>query len=118
MQVSPSEGLANHTVPESCADTREGVGEALTGVRIGWVLSRENTTPGSPTLCFERKATWPGASSHRVGPVGGAIKSRVLDPGVNDPRVLLGREVWLRAEAARGKVLSIAATGCGKPVLN
>ena len=42
MQVSFSEGLANHTVPESCADTREGVGEALTGVRIGWVLSREN----------------------------------------------------------------------------
>lgn len=40
MQVSASEGLANHTVPESCAETREGFGEALTGVRIGWVLSR------------------------------------------------------------------------------
>ena len=35
MQVSASEGLANHTVPESCADVREGIGEALTGVRIG-----------------------------------------------------------------------------------
>ena len=32
MQVSASEGLANHTVPESCADVREGIGEALTGV--------------------------------------------------------------------------------------
>ena len=40
VQVSASEGLANHTVPESCADVREGIGEALTGVRIGWVLSR------------------------------------------------------------------------------
>lgn len=39
MQVSASEGLANHTVPESCAEAREGFGEALTGVRIGWVLS-------------------------------------------------------------------------------
>ena len=29
MQVSASEGLANHTVPESCADVREGIGEAL-----------------------------------------------------------------------------------------
>ena len=46
MQVSASEGLANHTVPESCAETREGFGEALTGVRIGWVLSRENNTLG------------------------------------------------------------------------
>ena len=44
MQVSASEGLANHTVPESYADVREGIGEALTGVRIGWVLSRENNT--------------------------------------------------------------------------
>ncbi len=35
MQVSSSEGLANHTVPESCVGPREGDGEALTGVRIG-----------------------------------------------------------------------------------
>jgi hypothetical protein len=57
VQVSSSEGVANHTVPESCAGAREGFGEALTGVRIGWVLSRENRTPGTPTLCFEWKAT-------------------------------------------------------------
>ena len=61
MQVSASEGLANHTVPETCAETREGFGEALTGVRIGWVLSRENNTLGTPTLCFEWKATRTGA---------------------------------------------------------
>ena len=29
--------------PESCADTREGIGEALTGERIGQPLSREST---------------------------------------------------------------------------
>jgi hypothetical protein len=40
VKVSSSEGVANHTVPESCAGTREGFGEALTGVRIGWVLAR------------------------------------------------------------------------------
>jgi len=33
------EGLAIHTDPESCAGTREGGGEALTGVRIGGVSS-------------------------------------------------------------------------------
>lgn len=31
------EGLANHADPESCADSREGVGEALTGARAGRV---------------------------------------------------------------------------------
>ena len=42
MQVSHSEGPANHTGPESCVGIREGVGEALTGERIGQPLSRES----------------------------------------------------------------------------
>jgi len=41
MEVSYGEGLASHTGPESCADAREGRGEALTGERAGRVLSRE-----------------------------------------------------------------------------
>ena len=39
MQVRYGEGLAVHTGPESCAVTREGLGEALTGARTGGVLS-------------------------------------------------------------------------------
>ena len=35
------EGLATHDDPESCGDAREGMAEALTGARAGWVLSRE-----------------------------------------------------------------------------
>jgi RNA-directed DNA polymerase len=73
VQVSASEGLANRTVPESCAETREGFGEALTGVRIGWVLSRENTPSGAPTLCFEWKATWPGAPARALGWPGAVV---------------------------------------------
>ena len=42
MQVSHSEGVANHTGPESCAGIREDAGEALTGERIGQPLSRES----------------------------------------------------------------------------
>jgi hypothetical protein len=42
MEVSYGEGVASHTGPESCAVVRKGGGEALTGVRAGWVLSREN----------------------------------------------------------------------------
>jgi len=41
MKESYGEGLANHAGPESCAGIGNGVSEALTGVRAGWVLSPE-----------------------------------------------------------------------------
>jgi hypothetical protein len=88
VQVSASEGLANHTVPESCADVREGIGEALTGVRIGWVLSRENNTFGTPTLCFEWKATRTGAPARAPGRPGA-----VADPGMCASSLRGNREI-------------------------
>src|SRR5574337_477834 len=45
MKVSHSEGPATHADPESCADAREGGGEALTGERTGRVFSREISPP-------------------------------------------------------------------------
>jgi hypothetical protein len=47
MEVSYSEGLANHIGPESCVGVgvRKGDDEALTGERTGWVLSREINAP-------------------------------------------------------------------------
>ena len=43
MRVPDSEGIANHAVPESCVRScREARHEALTGVRVGQPLSREN----------------------------------------------------------------------------
>ena len=42
VKVHYTEGVANHSDPESCAAAREGGGEALTGVCIGQPLSREN----------------------------------------------------------------------------
>ena len=41
MRESNSEGVANHTDPESCGVARKGNVEALTGERAGRVLSRE-----------------------------------------------------------------------------
>jgi hypothetical protein len=41
MKESYTEGLANHGDPESCAGTRKGAGEALTGAHTGGALSRE-----------------------------------------------------------------------------
>jgi RNA-directed DNA polymerase len=88
VQVSASEGVANHTVPESCADVREGIGEALTGVRLGWVLSRENNTPGTPTLCTERKATRTGAPARAPGRPGA-----VVDPSMGVSSLCGNREI-------------------------
>jgi hypothetical protein len=42
MKEPHTEGVATHGGPESCVVVREGDGEALTGVRTGTVLSREN----------------------------------------------------------------------------
>ncbi len=47
--------------------------------------------------------------------VGGAVKPGTLDPSVDDPRILPGREVRLRPEAAREEVPSIPGLDLGKP---
>src|SRR6266542_2580445 len=43
------EGVAIHGGPESCAGVREGVGEALAGVRVGWAMEPRNQCFGVPT---------------------------------------------------------------------
>jgi RNA-directed DNA polymerase len=41
MKESYDQGIASHIGPESCAEDRKGLSEALTGVRAGRLLSRE-----------------------------------------------------------------------------
>ncbi len=36
------EGVAIHGGPESCVGVREGAGEALAGVRVGWAIEPRN----------------------------------------------------------------------------
>ena len=50
MKVLYVEGLASRDGSESCAGIREDVGEALTGVHVGRVLSREKLFIRVPTL--------------------------------------------------------------------
>ncbi len=77
MQVPCDEGAAIHIGPESCAGAREGLGEALTGGRIGQPLSRESFLFWVPTQCILRKATRPDAPSRAPGRSG-----VVRDPGM------------------------------------
>jgi hypothetical protein len=51
MKEPYTEGVATHGGPESCVDSRKGVDEALTGERVGWVLSREISEIGARTRC-------------------------------------------------------------------
>jgi hypothetical protein len=76
VQVPCDEGVAIHIGPESCAVAREGLNEALKGVRIGQPLSRESFLFWVPTPCISWKATRLGASSRAFGRPG-----VVRDPG-------------------------------------
>ena len=50
------EGVAIHGGPESCVNVREGVGEALTGVRAGWVIEpRKQQVRGADAVETSRR---------------------------------------------------------------
>jgi hypothetical protein len=51
VKVQDSEGVANHAGPESCAVARKDEGEALTGERVGRVLSRERRSKSGCPHC-------------------------------------------------------------------
>jgi len=57
MKEPHAEGVATHGDPESCGGFREKSAEALTGARVGRVLSRESNLSRSPTTLMCRKAT-------------------------------------------------------------
>ena len=61
MKVHHDEGVANHIDPESCAVTREGLGEALTGERIGQPSSRGRGIISGADAVLLRKAKRRGA---------------------------------------------------------
>jgi hypothetical protein len=44
-----TEGVATRGGPKSCVGACEGVGEALTGVRVGWAMEPRNQRFGVPT---------------------------------------------------------------------
>jgi hypothetical protein len=59
VQVHHNEGVAIHIDPESCAVAREGIGEALTGERIGQPLSRERPlVPGADVVPLTEGKTY------------------------------------------------------------
>src|ERR1700730_12453483 len=76
MEESDIEGLATHGGPESCAGSREGVGEALAGGVQAGLWTREINIKGAPT----RSRTWKATSRTAL--------ERVVQglPAVGEPR--------------------------------
>lgn len=66
MREPYGEDVASHSDPESCGTTREGGVEALTGAGTGWVLSREITNSGVPTLSVQTEGNTGGRVSASV----------------------------------------------------
>src|SRR3984957_20373647 len=65
VKVLFGEGVANHTDPESCAATREGRSEALTGDSVSQPLSGENQLRGADA--FRRLVSLLRRADERVG---------------------------------------------------
>jgi hypothetical protein len=103
------EGVAIHGGPESCVGVREDVGEALTGVRAGWVIEPRKDNPGRGA-----DALTTGGRQHRWrrfregGLVGGVLPKKVRRPGLlseSDCVVMLPRSCQLPRDAAPGAAL-------------
>ena len=61
VRVPRSEGVANHTGPESCVMIREDHREALTGDTTGWAIEPRNTSPDADTVHLAEGNTQFGA---------------------------------------------------------
>ena len=100
MKVPDSEGVANHTVPESCVrNGREARHEALTGERVGQPLSRDRKRSWVPTLSQRRKAKRRGAPA-RVPRRPGVVR----DPGMHVRSLSGNREISRPASCSTGLV--------------
>jgi hypothetical protein len=99
MRESYAEGPATHSGPESCGHAREDMFEALTGERVGRVLSRERTkVPGAQAVHkvegnTNRPAMARGGGSGAVEDPLHARKHLAREPG--DPASAPGKmEPW------------------------
>jgi hypothetical protein len=103
VQVPYDEGVANHIGPESCAVAREGLGEALTGERIGQPLSRE-------------KSLILGADAvHKVeGNMSGRDIARPGEPGVVRDPGMCRRSLRGNREISRSTVWQLPPVRIGK----
>jgi hypothetical protein len=111
MKVSYVEDLANHNGPESCGAAREGGDEALTGGRIGRVLSRE-------IYALRRKpqVLWDAEAVEKAGRQHGARRHRkvCLDPARSETPCMYASTLYGNREIPRLSAVERIADCVGK----
>lgn len=78
MEEFHAEGLATHGDPESCAASREGRSEALTGARAGRAIEPRNVGTHSADAVGRAEGNTPGGGSVRGGRPQGRSLPRLL----------------------------------------
>ena len=97
MKESYVKGLANRNGSESCGGARKSDGEALTGERAGWVLSREMNLVRDADPVGERGRR---QSAHRIGK-GRWYPARSEAPGMYGSNLRENREILRPPKLAR-----------------
>ena len=114
MQVSHSEGPANHTGPESCVGICEDAGEALTGERIGQPLSRESLKISGADVVAFTEGNMDGRVSASARPTRRGRKTLAcadaLCTGTGRPRVWPAAGHRRSASGRRGVIADDART--------
>ena len=88
MEESDIEGVATHGGPESCAGVREGVGEVLTGVRVGGAIELRNPwSRGADAVVKAEGNTGGGVIASR----GGTPRGQRTQACVETPSARTGR---------------------------
>ena len=105
MEEPYTEEVATHGGPESCVDVREGIGEALTGARVGEASSREIIPPG------RRRGNGLGRQHDQARDrecLGGPARSKTLRKHeklhAREPGDLSGRPREMACRAASGRL--------------
>jgi hypothetical protein len=106
MKEPHKKGLANHLGPESCADDRKVVGEALTGEDAGQPLSSEITSIGVPTSCYE-------GEGHTKGD---AIRKSLFDAAESETLSMRGSSMRENRETPEAPLPATARAGWRRPL--
>ena len=118
MKEPYDEGIANHIGPESCAGGGNVMGEALTGVHVGWVLSRERSNESGRRRCWLGRKTISVTSLRRD--VSRAPRGRRPQARMETPRARTGRshlpalQEGVKVRAVNPKGNTTAMHGYGK----
>jgi hypothetical protein len=78
MKEPYGKGPASHSGPESCADSGNAGGEALTGETQAWQLSSEIRAPGSRPCCISGKAMSEACATGEHPPVPAESKTQSM----------------------------------------